>query len=112
MGSTASIQVDIRVIVATNRDLATLVRRETFREDLFYRLNGIVLDVPPLRARAEDIIPLAVHFLRTYAERMGKAVTGITPAAMDRLLRASLAGKRPGAGEGDGTGRGRWPTRT
>ena len=87
VGSTASIQVDIRVIVATNRDLATLVRRETFREDLFYRLNGIVLDVPPLRARAEDIIPLAVHFLRTYAERMGKAVTGITPAAMDRLLR-------------------------
>ena len=87
VGSTASIQVDIRVIVATNRDLATLVRREMFREDLFYRLNGIVLDVPPLRARAEDIIPLAVHFLRTYAERMGKAVTGITPAAMDRLLR-------------------------
>jgi two-component system response regulator HydG len=87
VGSTASIQVDIRVIVATNRDLATLVRRDAFREDLFYRLNGIVLDVPPLRARAEDIIPLAVHFLRTYAERMGKSVTGLTPAAMDRLLR-------------------------
>jgi DNA-binding NtrC family response regulator len=80
------VQVDIRVIVATNRDLATRVRQETFREDLFYRLNGIVLDVPPLRARAEDIIPLAVHFLRTYAERMGKSVTGLTPAAMDRLL--------------------------
>jgi DNA-binding NtrC family response regulator len=87
VGSTTSIQVDIRVIVATNRDLATLVRRETFREDLFYRLNGIVLEVPPLRARAEDIIPLAVHFLRTYAGRMGKSVTGITPAAMDHLLR-------------------------
>ncbi len=87
VGSTASIQVDIRVVVATNRDLATLIRRETFREDLFYRLNGIVLEVPPLRARAEDIIPLAVHFLRTYAERMGKAVTGIAPDAMDRLLR-------------------------
>jgi two-component system response regulator HydG len=87
VGSTASIHVDIRVIVATNRDLAALVRRESFREDLFYRLNGIVLEVPPLRARAEDIIPLAVHFLRTYAERMGKLVSGLTPAAMDRLLR-------------------------
>ena len=92
VGSTASIQVDTRVIVATNRDLAALVRREHFREDLFYRLNGIVLEVPPLRARAEDIIPLAVHFLRTYAERMGKSVTGLAPEAMDRLLQHSWPG--------------------
>jgi two-component system response regulator HydG len=87
VGSTASIRVDIRVIAATNRDLASLVRREAFREDLFYRLNGIVLEVPPLRTRTEDIIPLAVHFLRTFAERLGKPVTGIAPEAMDLLLR-------------------------
>jgi two-component system response regulator HydG len=87
VGSTASLNVDIRIIAATNRDLAGLVRGQAFREDLFYRLNGIVVDVPPLRARSEDIVPLAVHFLRTFADRLGKHVAGIAPEAMERLLR-------------------------
>jgi DNA-binding NtrC family response regulator len=86
VGSTSPVKVNIRVIVATNRDLATLVSRQEFREDLFYRLNGIVVAVPPLRERPEDIVPLATHFLRTFAERLGKAVTGIAPDAMERLL--------------------------
>jgi two-component system response regulator HydG len=86
VGSTSPVKVNIRVIVATNRDLSTLVSRQEFREDLFYRLNGIVVAVPPLRERPEDIVPMATHFLRTFAERLGKAVTGIAPDAMERLL--------------------------
>jgi DNA-binding NtrC family response regulator len=87
VGSTTPVTVDIRVLAATNRDLPTLVSQKEFREDLFYRLNGIVVAVPALRDRPEDIIPLAIHFLRTFAERLGKAVTGIAPDAMERLLR-------------------------
>jgi two-component system, NtrC family, response regulator HydG len=86
VGSTVPLKVDIRVIAATNRDLAQLASGHGFREDLFYRLNGIVVAVPPLRNRTEDIIPLAVHFLRVFADRLSKPVTGIAPPAMDLLL--------------------------
>jgi transcriptional regulator with PAS, ATPase and Fis domain len=86
VGGISPVKVDIRVIAATNRDLRTLVHGQGFREDLFYRLDGIVVSVPPLRERTEDVIPLAVHFLRAFADRLGKRVTGITPSAMDLLL--------------------------
>jgi DNA-binding NtrC family response regulator len=87
VGTTAPVKIDIRVIAATNRDLAARVKERAFREDLFYRLNGIVIELPPLRDRAEDVIPLAVHFLRTFRDRLGKDVAGISPEAVELLLR-------------------------
>jgi len=87
VGANAPAKIDIRVIAATNRDLAAHVKEHAFREDLFYRLNGIVIELPPLRDRAEDVIPLAVHFLRTFRDRLGKDVSGISPGAVELLLR-------------------------
>jgi two-component system response regulator HydG len=80
-------KVDVRVIAATNQDLAELVKRRRFRHDLYYRLNVITLRLPPLRERVEDIPALAHYFLRRYSREQGKAVTGIATEAMD-LLRA------------------------
>jgi transcriptional regulator with PAS, ATPase and Fis domain len=87
LGTTAPVRIDIRVIAATNRDLAAQVKERAFREDLFYRLNGIAIDLPPLRERAEDVVPLAVHFLRTFAHRLGKDVPSLSPEAVELLLR-------------------------
>jgi two-component system response regulator HydG len=87
VGTTTPTKIDIRVIAATSRDLTAQVKARVFREDLFYRLNGIVIDLPPLRERAEDVIPLAVHFLRTYADRLGRRVSGISREATELLLR-------------------------
>jgi transcriptional regulator with PAS, ATPase and Fis domain len=80
-------KVDVRVIAATNQDLAELVKQRRFRHDLYYRLNVITLRLPPLRERVEDIPALAHYFLRRYSREHGKAVTSIATAAMD-LLRA------------------------
>ncbi|MBI4816381.1 MAG: sigma-54-dependent Fis family transcriptional regulator [Deltaproteobacteria bacterium] len=71
IGSDRSTKVDVRILAATHRDLATQVRAGTFREDLFYRLDVVRLDVPPLRQRPEDLDPLIDHFTRKYAERFG-----------------------------------------
>jgi two-component system, NtrC family, response regulator HydG len=87
VGTTAHVKIDIRVVAATNRDLEARVKERAFREDLFYRLNGIVIELPPLRDRTEDVIPLALAFLRPFAERMGKNVSGLSPEATDLLLR-------------------------
>jgi len=92
VGSNAPVKIDIRVIAATNRDLAAQVRQRTFREDLFYRLNGIVIELPPLRARTEDILPLAARFLRASADRLGKAAPSLSPEAVDLLLRHAWPG--------------------
>ena len=92
VGSTTPITVDIRVIAATNQVLPELIRRQAFRPDLFYRLNGIVVEVPPLRQRVEDIIPLAMHFCRTFAERLGRPVTRLAPVTVDLLLRHAWPG--------------------
>ncbi len=85
VGSTETLKVDVRVIAATNRDLQRAVHAGKFREDLFYRLNVIAIDLPPLRDRPEDIPLLAHHFLRKFGAKMGKAVKTITPEAVARL---------------------------
>ena len=87
MGGTDEIEVDVRLIAATNRPLEDLVRERRFREDLFYRLNVIPLRIPPLRERREDIPLLAEHFLKRFTSEMGKAVTSLSPEAQ-RLLGA------------------------
>ncbi len=86
VGSTQAITIDARVVAATNRDLAQMIRQGGFREDLFYRLNVIPVSLPPLRERREDIPLLAEHFLARFAERQGR-VLRLGPAAMERLLR-------------------------
>ncbi len=86
LGGVDTIKVDVRLIAATNADIEALVRRGEFREDLYYRLNVITLQLPPLRDRSEDIPLLAKHFLRTYAEENGKRMTSISPAAFELLM--------------------------
>jgi two-component system, NtrC family, response regulator HydG len=85
VGAADSVKVDVRVIAATHRDLPKLVRSGKFREDLFYRLNVINVPLPPLRDRAEDVPLLAHHFLRRYAERLGKKVRALAPDAVELL---------------------------
>lgn len=84
VGSSRSIQVDVRVICATNRDLHRMVREGKFREDLYYRINVVPIELPPLRHRPEDILPLAEHFLQHYNQKYGKQVT-LSPAAAEQL---------------------------
>ncbi len=87
VGGESVIPVDVRLIVATNRDLAEMVAAGTFREDLYYRLNVVELRTPPLRERREDIPLLADHFLKRFAEKNRKAVDCFSPRAMDLLIR-------------------------
>ena len=86
VGSNQTISVDVRLIAATHRYLAEEVSAGRFRQDLYYRLNVVTIDMPPLRRRREDIPSLAHHFLKRYAERNRKAVQGFTPQAMDLLI--------------------------
>lgn len=86
VGGNETIRVDVRVVAATNRDLKTLVEDARFREDLYFRLKVVVLQVPPLRARPSDIPLLADHFLRLYAEENHKAVHGFSHRALEALL--------------------------
>jgi len=85
LGGTHTIQVDVRIVAATNQDLAEMVRERRFREDLYYRLNVITIRVPPLRERHEDIRVLAQHFLRVYAAKNGRELEGFTGEAIERL---------------------------
>ena len=85
LGTANEISVDVRVIAATNRDLQTSIQNGHFREDLYYRIAVINIHIPPLRERAEDIRPLALHFLRLYAEKSGKKIAGISGEALDCL---------------------------
>jgi len=84
--------IDVRVLAATNRDLEADVRAGDFREDLYYRLNVISVDLPPLRERPSDIPLLANHFLRKYAKEFGKEIEEIEPEALQLLLRYSFTG--------------------
>ena len=92
VGGTEEIDADIRIIAATNRDLAKAVSEGDFREDLYYRINVIPIHLPPLRERREDITPLAEHFVAKYREQMGKPVTGVTPDALHWLETADWPG--------------------
>jgi DNA-binding NtrC family response regulator len=92
LGSERSVQVDVRIIAATNRDLRQLVGEGKFLEDLYYRLNVIPLAMPPLRDRREDIPALVEHFIRRHSGRAGKRIDGISPQAMAALVDAPWPG--------------------
>ena len=85
VGSNVESAIDVRILAATNRDLEEAIEEKRFREDLYFRLNVIQVALPPLRSRGGDVLPLAQHFLDTFAKRAGKAVTGIAQAAAERL---------------------------
>jgi two-component system response regulator PilR (NtrC family) len=85
LGGTEEVEADIRIIAATNRDLSKMVAEGTFREDLFYRINVIPIRLPALRERPEDVPLLADHFVARFAEQMGKAIAGISGAAVSAL---------------------------
>jgi len=85
VGGTEAVEVDIRIVAATNRDLSKAVADGRFREDLFYRLNVVSIELPPLRERREDIPFLAAHFLDRYARENSRELKGFTPSAMDYL---------------------------
>ena len=86
VGGNQTLKVDVRVIAATHRELREQMRQGLFREDLFYRLNVVVLEVPPLRSRRADIPVLAMHFLRRFARENRRDVVGFSTDGMERLL--------------------------
>ncbi len=92
VGGTSSIKVDVRVIAATNRDLAALVKEGRFREDLFYRLNVVRMVLPPLRERREDIPMLAQHFLQKFSAANAQPIRGFIPDTMALLERSPWPG--------------------
>ena len=92
VGSKRPVQVDVRIISATNRDLAELTRDGLFREDLYYRLNVFPIFLPPLRQRREDVPALARHFIARFAAEENKAVAGLTPEATDLIERFTWPG--------------------
>jgi two-component system, NtrC family, response regulator HydG len=85
LGGTRTLQVDVRIVAATNQDLSDMVKEKRFREDLYYRLNVITVRVPPLRERHEDIRVLAQHYLRVYAAKNGRKLEGFSNEALERL---------------------------
>jgi two-component system, NtrC family, response regulator HydG len=92
VGSHRVITVDVRIIAATNKDLTRAIKDGTFREDLFYRLNVVLIQMPPLRERKSDIPLLVKHFLEKYNARLRKNILGITPEAQDLLVRHDWPG--------------------
>ena len=101
VGAAESMQVDVRVVAATNKNLEEEIERGNFREDLFYRLNVIPFYVPPLRDRVEDIPLLADHFLREFTTAYGRKPKELTPEAYGVLQRISLARQRARAAQPD-----------
>jgi two-component system, NtrC family, response regulator HydG len=86
VGGNDSVKVDVRLLAATNKDLATEVRERRFREDLYYRLNVVHLEMPPLRLRGQDVATLADHFLRKFARENQRQIDGLSPAARAKLI--------------------------
>ena len=92
LGSNKTQHIDVRVVAATNKDLRAALEDGTFREDLYYRLNVVPIEIPPLRERKEDIPWLSRHFVEKLAPEMGDRVRGITDAAIDKLMQYSWPG--------------------
>ena len=92
LGGTRTIRVDVRLIAATNRNLAAMVAAGQFREDLYYRLNVVSIEMPPLRERKEDVQPLAEFFIRRFAGELKKKVEGLAPDALKLLSRYNWPG--------------------
>jgi two-component system response regulator HydG len=86
LGARAEIPIDVRIIAATNRDLESAIEAKDFREDLYYRINVIRIELPALRSRGGDILRLAMEFVQRFAERAGKQVTGISQEVAAKLL--------------------------
>ena len=111
LGGVRDIQVDVRVVAATNRKLTEAIEEGKFRLDLYYRLNVIQVVLPPLRERKEDILPLAEHFVRLYNTKFKRNVQGISHSAAAILLAHDWPGQCPRAAQRDrardGAGRGR-----
>jgi DNA-binding NtrC family response regulator len=87
VGGTKAKKVDIRLIAATNKDLEKMIKESSFREDLYYRLNIVPIYLPTLKERQEDIPLLSIHFLKKYAEEIGKTIKGFTPESMGKLMK-------------------------
>jgi len=92
VGGSAEVPFDVRIVAATNRDLEEAVEERRFREDLYYRINVIHVEMPPVRARGSDVLLLAQRFVEDFAARSGKEVTGVSPAAAEKLLAYSWPG--------------------
>ena len=92
VGGSSTVKVDTRVIVATNKDLKSEIQEGRFREDLYFRVNVVMLNVPPLRERSEDVPLLAEFFLKKYAEKNRRLIKGFTPLATDLLMRHDWPG--------------------
>jgi two-component system NtrC family response regulator len=92
VGSSRPIKVDVRLLAATHRSLETLVREGRFRDDLYYRINVVTIQLPPLRERREDLPLLIDHFLRAFADKNGKRIRGLTREAREALLRYDYPG--------------------
>jgi two-component system, NtrC family, response regulator AtoC len=92
LGSSNEVPIDVRVVAATNRDLESAIEERRFREDLYFRLNVIHIELPPLRARAGDILLLTAHLLKKTAEREKKSIVGVSPAAAEKLVAYSWPG--------------------
>ena len=94
VGGTQELRVNVRLIAATNRDLAQAIAGGQFREDLFHRLNVVQIQLPPLRDRGDDVLLLADHFLKMFRTAMNKSVDGLAPAARQKIAAAPLARQR------------------
>ena len=92
LGGTRTIKVDVRLVAATNRDLPTMVEAGEFREDLYYRLNVVTMEMPPLRERKEDIAELANFFIRRFSGELKKKIAGLEPDALKLLMRYQWPG--------------------
>ena len=92
VGGSETLAVDVRIIAATNRDLKKAIADKEFREDLYYRLNVVTINLPPLRERTEDVPELATHFVQRYNEETGKQIKGISPKGMAMLQSYSWPG--------------------
>src|SRR5919107_881691 len=92
LGGTRTLRVDVRLIAATNRDLPGMVAAGQFREDLYYRLNVVSIEMPPLRERKDDIVPLAQTFIRKFAGELKKKIDGLEPDAQKLLMRYNWPG--------------------